>query len=145
MHTHALVGEVALDVVLRSQATQAGDSAVRWNCKAGRCGSCSAEINGRLRLMGMTRLSTLPAGGPVTAAPLRTFPVICDLVTDVPENYRKAQQVPAFAAPSELGLGEYRMTQIDVGRSQEFRTIDERYDPLRMLIPRWRHRPGRHR
>jgi len=55
-------GEVVLDTVLRLQATQAGDLAVRWNCKAGKCGSCSAEINGRPKLMCMTRLSTLPPG-----------------------------------------------------------------------------------
>ena len=51
-------GEVVLDAIHRVQATQAGDLAVRWNCKAGKCGSCSAEINGRPRLMCMTRMST---------------------------------------------------------------------------------------
>ena len=40
-------GEVVLDVIHRVQATQAPDLACRWNCKAGKCGSCSAEINGR--------------------------------------------------------------------------------------------------
>ena len=50
-------GEVVLDIIHRLQATQAADLAVRWNCKAGKCGSCSAEINGRPRLMCMTRLS----------------------------------------------------------------------------------------
>ena len=51
-------GEVVLDALHRLQATQTGDLAIRWNCKAGKCGSCSAEINGKPRLMCMTRLST---------------------------------------------------------------------------------------
>src|SRR5579875_3976631 len=79
-------GEVVLDVVHRIQATQAPDLAVRWNCKAGKCGSCSAEINGTPRLMCMTRVDQLPEG-PVTVAPMRTFPIIRDLVTDVSFNF----------------------------------------------------------
>jgi len=179
----------------------------------------------------MTRLSTLPPD-PATVTPLRTFPVIRNLVADVSENYRQAQQIPAFTPPAELGLGEYRMDQLDIDRSNEFRkciecwlcqdvchvtrdhegnkpaysgprflirhaeldmhpldnprpvggdprtgrsgpvsrhhvlhrgvapyiriadnaiipmkerVIDERYDPPRVLMPRWRRRPGRHR
>ncbi|MGI9009027.1 MAG: succinate dehydrogenase/fumarate reductase iron-sulfur subunit [Streptosporangiaceae bacterium] len=117
-------GEVVLDVLLRLQATQAGDLAIRWNCKAGKCGSCSAEINGRLALLCMTRLAALPPG-PVTITPLRTFPVIRDLVTDVSSNYAKELAIPAFAPPPDLGPGEYRMQQADVARSQEFRTCIE--------------------
>src|ERR1044071_2880488 len=76
-------GEVILDVVHRIQAEQAPDLAVRWNCKAGKCGSCSAEVNGRPRLMCMTRLSQVNLDEPVTVEPMRTFPPIKDLVTDV--------------------------------------------------------------
>ena len=117
-------GEVVLDAVHRLQATQASDLAVRWNCKAGKCGSCSAEINGHPKLMCMTRLSALP-DGPVTVTPLRTFPIIRDLVTDVSFNYAKAQGIPSFAPPPGLAAGEYRMAQVDVGRSQEFRKCIE--------------------
>ncbi len=117
-------GEVVLDAVHRVQATQANDLAVRWNCKAGKCGSCSAEINGRPKLMCMTRLSTLP-DDPVTVTPLRTFPVIRDLVTDVSFNYAKAREVPSFTPPPGFTPGEYRMAQADVERSQEFRKCIE--------------------
>jgi succinate dehydrogenase / fumarate reductase, iron-sulfur subunit len=117
-------GEVVLDAVLRIQATQVNDLAVRWNCKAGKCGSCSAEVNGRPRLMCMTRLSRLPSG-PVPLTPLRTFPVIRDLVTDVSSNYAMAQAVPSFRAPRGLKPGEYRMGQVDVERGQEFRKCIE--------------------
>jgi succinate dehydrogenase / fumarate reductase flavoprotein subunit len=55
-------GEVVLDVIHRIQATEAPDLACRWNCKAGKCGSCSAEINGKPRLMCMTRMDELPDG-----------------------------------------------------------------------------------
>lgn len=118
-------GEVVLDVIHRLQATQAPDLACRWNCKAGKCGSCSVEINGKPRLACMTRMSTFTPEETVTVTPLRTFPVIRDLVTDVSFNYVKARETPAFAPPPDLAPGEYRMRQVDVGRSQEFRKCIE--------------------
>ena len=114
-------GEVVLDIIHRLQATQTPDLAVRWNCKAGKCGSCSAEINGHPRLMCMTRMSTFAPDETITITPLRTFPVIRDLVTDVSFNYVKAREMPSFAPPADLAPGNYRMAQADVGRSQEFR------------------------
>jgi succinate dehydrogenase iron-sulfur subunit len=118
-------GEVVLDIIHRLQATQVPDLAVRWNCKAGKCGSCSAEINGRPRLMCMTRMSTFTEEETITVTPMRTFPVIRDLVTDVSFNYVKAREIPAFAPPADLEPGEYRMQQVDVERSQEFRKCIE--------------------
>jgi succinate dehydrogenase / fumarate reductase, iron-sulfur subunit len=118
-------GEVVLDIIHRLQATQTPDLAVRWNCKAGKCGSCSAEVNGRPRLLCMTRMSTYTEAEVITVTPLRAFPVIKDLVTDVSFNYRKAREIPAFAPPADLALGEYRMEQVDVERSQEFRKCIE--------------------
>jgi succinate dehydrogenase / fumarate reductase iron-sulfur subunit len=118
-------GEVVLDIIHRLQATQVSDLAVRWNCKAGKCGSCSAEINGMPRLMCMTRMSTFAEDETVTVTPMRTFPVIRDLVTDVSFNYAKAREVPSFQPPAQLKPGEYRMQQVDVERSQEFRKCIE--------------------
>ena len=118
-------GEVVLDIIHRLQQTQTPDLAVRWNCKAGKCGSCSAEINGKPRLMCMTRMSTFAEDEVVTVTPMRTFPVIRDLVTDVSFNYEKAREIPSFAPPKELQPGEYRMAQVDVQRSQEFRKCIE--------------------
>jgi len=118
-------GEVVLDVIHRLQATEAGDLAVRWNCKAGKCGSCSAEINGRPSLMCLTRMNTFDESEAVTITPLRAFPVIRDLVTDVSFNYQKAREVPSFTPPANLAPGDYRMTQVDVQRSQEFRKCIE--------------------
>ena len=118
-------GEVVLDVIHRLQATQAGDLAVRWNCKAGKCGSCSAEINGRPRLMCLTRMSTFAEDEVVTVTPLRAFPVIRDLVTDVSFNYQKAAQIPPFTPQAREADGSHRMQQIDVERSQEFRKCIE--------------------
>ncbi|MFP5336668.1 MAG: succinate dehydrogenase/fumarate reductase iron-sulfur subunit [Actinomycetes bacterium] len=118
-------GEVVLDVVHRLQATQAPDLAVRWNCKAGKCGSCSAEVNGRPRLLCMTRMSTFAEDEVVTVTPMRAFPVLRDLVTDVSFNYEKARRVPAFEPPTDLAPGDYRMAQVDVERSQEFRKCIE--------------------
>ncbi|WP_195167493.1 succinate dehydrogenase/fumarate reductase iron-sulfur subunit [Mycobacteroides abscessus] len=118
-------GEVVLDIIHRIQATQASDLAVRWNCKAGKCGSCSAEINGRPRLMCMTRMSTFDESETITVTPLRAFPVTRDLVTDVSFNYQKAREVQSFTPPKGLKPGDYRMQQEDVERSQEFRKCIE--------------------
>lgn len=123
--TQSMEGEVVLDVIHRLQAGPAPDLACRWNCKAGKCGSCSAEINGVPRLMCMTRMDTIPTDQSVTVAPMRTFPIVRDLVTDVSFSYVMAAQVPAFA-PREPGPdGTYRMQQIDVERGQEFRKCIE--------------------
>ena len=116
---------MVLDAVHHVQARESGDLAVRWNCKAGKCGSCSAEVNGRPRLMCLARLSTFPPGEPITITPLRTFPVIRDLVTDVSFNYVKAAQVPAFTPSAEQPQAPFRMQQVDVERSQEFRKCIE--------------------
>jgi succinate dehydrogenase / fumarate reductase iron-sulfur subunit len=118
-------GEVVLDIIHRLQATQVPDLACRWNCKAGKCGSCSMEINGMPKLGCMTRMSTFTEDEVVTITPLRTFPVIRDLVSDVSYNYEKARTTPAFAPPPGLKPGEYRMQQVDVERSQEFRKCIE--------------------
>ncbi len=120
-----LDGEVVLDIIHRLQAEQTPDLAVRWNCKAGKCGSCSMEINGKPRLGCMTRMSTFEESETVTVTPLRTFPVIRDLVTDVSFNYQKAREMPAFAPPADVKPGDYRMQQVDVERSQEFRKCIE--------------------
>jgi succinate dehydrogenase / fumarate reductase iron-sulfur subunit len=113
-------GMVVLDVVHRVQATQAPDLAVRWNCKAGKCGSCSAEINGAPALMCMTRMDTFKEGEDVTVTPAKTFPVIRDLVTDVSFNYEVAKTIPAFKPKPKGADGTRRMYQEDVERVQEF-------------------------
>jgi succinate dehydrogenase / fumarate reductase iron-sulfur subunit len=119
-------GWVVLDAVLDVQARQANDLAVRWNCKAGKCGSCSAEINGRPRLMCMTRLESLPLAEPVTVEPMRAFPRLRDLVTDVSWNYRVKQGIKPFKPrPPDAPDGTWRMAQADVDRVQEFRKCIE--------------------
>jgi len=119
-------GMVVLDVVHRIQATQANDLAVRWNCKAGKCGSCSAEVNGKPRLMCMTRLDTLKLDEPVTVEPMHTFPRIKDLVTDVSWNYRVKTKIKKFAPRKpDAPDGTWRMAQADVDRVQEFRKCIE--------------------
>jgi succinate dehydrogenase / fumarate reductase iron-sulfur subunit len=119
-------GMVVLDAVHEIQATQATDLAVRWNCKAGKCGSCSAEINGKPRLMCMTRLNELDLTQPVTVEPMRAFPHRKDLVTDVSWNFRAKMKIRKFTprAP-DAPDGTWRMQQEDVDRVQEFRKCIE--------------------
>src|ERR1051326_5081145 len=115
-------GMVVLDAVHKIQAEQANDLAVRWNCKAGKCGSCSAEINGSPRLMCMTRLNSLPMDQPVTVEPMHTFPRVKDLVTDVSWNYRVKEGIAEFKPRKpDAPDGTWRMQQFDVDRVQEFR------------------------
>ena len=119
-------GMVVLDAVHRVQAEQANDLAVRWNCKAGKCGSCSAEINGSPRLMCMTRLNSLPLDQPVTVEPMRTFPSIKDLVTDVSWNFRVKKTIEKFQPRTpDAPDGTWRMNQVDADRVQEFRKCIE--------------------
>src|ERR1700710_2943629 len=106
-------GEVVLDALHRVQATQAGDLAIRWNCKAGKCGSCSAEINGRARLLCMTRLSDFEESETITVTPMRSFPVMRAVVPDVSYNYEKSKDLPAFSPPPRDQDNKRRMQQID--------------------------------
>jgi succinate dehydrogenase / fumarate reductase, iron-sulfur subunit len=119
-------GMVVLDAIHQIQAEQANDLAVRWNCKAGKCGSCSAEVNGSPKLMCMTRLSELPLDKPVTVEPMRAFPPIKDLVTDVSWNFQVKQRIKPFRARApDAPDGTWRMAQADVDRVQEFRKCIE--------------------
>ena len=120
-------GMVVLDGIHRVQVEHASDLACRWNCKAGKCGSCSVEINGRPKLACMTRLSDYPEEEPVTVQPIRTFPVIRDLVTDVSWNYEQNRRIAPFKPRPRDPDGEYRMLQQDVDRIQEFRKCIECY------------------
>ena len=121
-------GMVVLDAVHRIQAENAPDLALRWNCKAGKCGSCSAEINGMPRLMCMTRMNELPPGQPVVVEPMKSFPLIRDLVTDVSWNFKVKTGIKKFKPrPPDAADGTWRMSQEDVDRVQEFRKCIECY------------------
>jgi succinate dehydrogenase / fumarate reductase iron-sulfur subunit len=119
-------GMVVLDAVHQIQAESANDLAVRWNCKAGKCGSCSAEVNGKPRLMCMTRLSDLPLDEPVLIEPMKAFPLLKDLVTDVSWNFRAKKTIKKFKPrPPDAPDGTWRVAQADVDRVQEFRKCIE--------------------
>ena len=121
-------GMVVLDAVHQIQAEQANDLAVRWNCKAGKCGSCSAEVNGMPRLLCMTRLSDLDLEKPVTVEPMRAFPPVRDLVSDVRWNYQVKKTIAPFTPRKpDAPDGTWRMDQKDVDRVQEFRKCIECY------------------
>jgi succinate dehydrogenase / fumarate reductase iron-sulfur subunit len=124
--TEVSEGMVVLDAIHQIQAESAPDLAVRWNCKAGKCGSCSAEINGMPKLMCMTRLSDLSLDEPVTVEPMKAFPRIRDLVTDVSWNYRVKQKIKKFKPRKpDAADGTWRIAPQDVERVQEFRKCIE--------------------
>lgn len=124
--TEVSEGMVVLDAIIRIQASQAHDLACRWNCKAGKCGSCSAEVNGMPRLMCMTRLSTLPLDKPITVEPMKAFPLLRDLVTDISWNYTVKKRIKPFKPrPPDMPDGTWRIAQSDIDRVQEFRKCIE--------------------
>jgi succinate dehydrogenase / fumarate reductase iron-sulfur subunit len=115
-------GMVVLDAVHSVQANQAPDLACRWNCKAGRCGSCSAEVNGKPRLMCMDRLDHYPSDQPIEVRPMKTFPIIKDLVCDVSWNYEVNKKIPAFKPQAGT---DWKFSQEEADRVQEFRKCIE--------------------
>jgi succinate dehydrogenase / fumarate reductase iron-sulfur subunit len=137
-------GMVVLDAVHQVQAESANDMAVRWNCKAGKCGSCSAEINGMPKLMCMTRLNSLPLDEPVTIQPMRAFPHMRDLVSDVSWNYEVKKRIKKFKPRKpDAPDGSWRMQQADVDRVMEFRKCIECYlcqDVCHVLRDHHKHR-----
>jgi succinate dehydrogenase / fumarate reductase iron-sulfur subunit len=118
-------GMVVLDALHWIQGNEAPDLAVRWNCKAAKCGSCSAEVNGRPRLTCKTRLSDFEAGEDITVEPMRAFPLIRDLVTDVSWNYAVNKSITPFSPPDGVPQAEWRWQQQDIERVQEFRKCIE--------------------
>jgi succinate dehydrogenase / fumarate reductase iron-sulfur subunit len=118
-------GMVVLDALHWVQGNVAPDLAVRWNCKAAKCGSCSAEVNGRPRLTCKTRLSDFETGEEITVEPMRTFPLIRDLVTDVSWNYAVNKSITPFSPPEGVPQSEWRWQQRDIERVQEFRKCIE--------------------
>jgi len=124
--TDVTQGMVVLDAIHQVQAESASDLAVRWNCKAGKCGSCSAEINGNPRLMCMTRCSDIPLDEPVTVQPLKAFPLIRDLVCDVSWNFDVKKRIKPFKPRKpDNDDGTWEMHQEDIDRVQEFRKCIE--------------------
>ena len=119
-------GMVVLDVIHRIQAEHAPDLACRWNCKAGKCGSCSAEVNGKARLMCMTRMEDIleetPSNDPVLIKPMQSFPLTKDLVTDTSWAYRTDRQIKPINGPEEP---DWVFRQEEADRLQEFRSCIE--------------------
>jgi len=115
-------GMVVLDAIHHIQGHQAPDLAVRWNCKAAKCGSCSAEVNGRPKLMCKARMDAYPQGEPIVVQPMKSFPIVKDLVTDVKWNYEVNKKIPPFTPKQNA---EWRWKQEDIDRVQEFRKCIE--------------------
>ncbi|MBL4655003.1 MAG: succinate dehydrogenase/fumarate reductase iron-sulfur subunit, partial [Bacteroidia bacterium] len=120
-------GMVVLDVIHRIQTEQANDLAVRWNCKAGKCGSCGMEINGMPKLACMVRMNEFDESQTITLKPVKSFPTIKDLVADVSWNYEQNKRITPFTPKERDPDGNHRMMQEDVDRVQEFRKCIECY------------------
>ncbi|MFW9928023.1 MAG: succinate dehydrogenase/fumarate reductase iron-sulfur subunit [Candidatus Thorarchaeota archaeon] len=116
-------GSVVLDAIHALQAQHVPDFAIRWNCKAGKCGSCSCEVNGIPRLTCMTRLSDFDLEKPIVVKPMKSFPLIKDLATDPSWNYEVNKRIPEFSPKISKEIP--KLAQKDVDRIQEFRKCIE--------------------
>ncbi len=118
-------GMVVLDGIHWIQSNGTGDLACRWNCKAAKCGSCSAEINGRPSLMCKTRVDeVLKEGQEVIVQPMRVFPTVEDLVTDVSWNYEVNRRIQPFT-PAPGDIAPFVIQQRDIERVIEQRRCIE--------------------
>jgi succinate dehydrogenase / fumarate reductase iron-sulfur subunit len=120
-------GMVVLDAIHKIQSNQANDLACRWNCKAGKCGSCSVEINGKPKLACMTRMNEFEEEQTVVITPLKAFPVIKDIVSDVSWNYKQNEKIIPFSPSEKDKEKDFVMMQKDVDRVQHFRKCIECY------------------
>ena len=117
-------GMVVLDAVHTVQAMHAPDLAVRWNCKAGKCGSCGGEVNGKPRLMCMDRMDNYSNDEPLSIRPMKSFPVVKDLACDVSWNYEVNKKIPPIKI-QDTGGEDPKFSQDEADRVQEFRKCIE--------------------
>src|SRR6184192_634050 len=107
-------GMVVLDALHSIQAHQSPDLAVRWNCKAAKCGSCSAEVNGFPRLLCKSPIDEY--ADTITVRPMRAFPVIRDLVTDDREGAHRAHR-DRVRVLVDRRLAQQAREAVDLGRA----------------------------
>ncbi len=115
-------GMVVLDAIHWVQQNVDPSIAVRWNCKAAKCGSCSAEVNGKPQLLCKSRMDKFEPGEEITVQPIKTFPHVKDLVTDVSWNYEVNKKIVPFTPKEGHNWVVY---QEDIERVQEFRKCIE--------------------
>ena len=78
------------------------------------------------KLMCMTRMSDLPLDRLITIEPIKAFPVLKDLITDVSWNFQVKKKIKPFKPrPPDAPDGTWRMQQEDIDRVQEFRKCIE--------------------
>ena len=103
---------VVLDALNHVKDRLDGSLSYRWSCRMGVCGSCGMTVNGEPKLTCGAFLSEfLP--GPIRVEPLRSFPVIRDLVVDIGDFLRKLRSVrPWLVREREKPIeeGEFRQT-----------------------------------
>src|SRR5437762_6521499 len=76
--------------------------------------------------MCMTQMAHVPLDQPIVLEPMRSFPPVKDLVTDVSWNYQVKKAIKPFKPrPPDAADGTWRMGQADVDRVQEFRKCIE--------------------
>ena len=115
-------GMTVLDAVRYVEEELDTTLSCRWNCKAARCGSCAAEINNKPALMCNSRIDAL--GDRIQVAPMRAFPLIKDLVTDVSSNFETDRTLPAYTPRTGM-KAPYIMQQMDIEKAKEFRKCIE--------------------
>lgn len=83
---------VVLDALNHIKDNEDGSLTYRWSCRMGICGSCGMMVNGEPKLTCATFLTSY-AGQKIRIEPLRYFPVIRDLVTEISDFMAKLSKV----------------------------------------------------
>jgi fumarate reductase iron-sulfur subunit len=105
---------VILDALNHVKDRVDGTLTYRWSCRMGICGSCGMMVNGEPKLSCATFLSSYVGNGnKVRVEPLRYFPIVRDLVTELSDFLVKLKKVkPWLISEGEppLSAGEFLQT-----------------------------------
>ena len=115
---------VVLDALNHIKDTEDGTLTYRWSCRMGICGSCGMMVNGEPKLTCATFLTDYARkGSKIRVEPLRYFPVVRDLVTELTDFLAKLKKVkPWLIHPNEAAAFRRRVSA-DSGASRSLQTI----------------------
>jgi fumarate reductase iron-sulfur subunit len=115
---------VVLDALNHIKDKQDGTLTYRWSCRMGICGSCGMMVNGEPKLTCATFLTDYARKGTkIRVEPLRYFPVVRDLVTELTDFLAKLKKVkPWLIHPNEppLSKGEFLQTPAQLDRYKQY-------------------------
>ena len=115
---------VVLDALNYIKDKVDGSLTYRWSCRMGICGSCGMMVNGEPKLTCATFLSSYAHNGnKIRVEPLRYFPVVRDLVTELSDFLVKLKKVKPWLIRKDtvpLSQGEFLQTPEQLDYYKQF-------------------------